>query len=93
MAKKVDVGVVAEIKKLLEQDKLVIGADETIKGLRAGKVKRVFLSSNASPETKANVERFCSVNQIDCVELEQSSEEAGTLCKKPFAVSVIGVSA
>lgn len=91
MAKKVDVGVVAEIKKLLEQDKLVIGADETIKGLRAGKVKRVFLSSNVSTEVKADVARFCSISNIDCVELEQSSEEAGTLCKKPFAVSVIGV--
>jgi large subunit ribosomal protein L30e len=93
MAKKVETGVVAEIKKLLEQDKLVFGADETLKGLRAGKIKRVFLSSNASPETKASVERFCSINQVDCVEMDQSSEEIGTLCKKPFAVSVIGVSA
>lgn len=93
MAKKVETGVVAEIKKLFEQDKLVIGTDETLKGIRAGKIKRVFLSSNASPETKASIERFCSINQVDSVEIDQSSEEVGTLCKKPFAVSVIGVSA
>ncbi len=90
MAKKVETGVVAEIKKLLESDKLILGVDETIKGLRAGKVKKVFMSSNASPESKASVERFCSMSDVDCVEMTETSDEVGTLCKKPFAVSVIG---
>jgi len=90
MAKKVETGVVAEIKKLLEGDKVILGADETMKGLRAGKVKKVFVSSNVKPETKLSIERYCSMNSVDCVEMTETSEEVGTLCKKPFAVSVIG---
>lgn len=91
MAKKVETGVVEELKKLLDAGKLVIGEDETLKSLRSGKVRKVFVSSNASEASVLSLERYCALNDIDLVRLDKSSDETGTLCKRPFAVSVIGV--
>ena len=92
MAKAVsDVSV--DLKKTLASGKLVMGADETIKLLRQGKLKRVFVASNCAPLVKSDLEQLCKTGNIDLVELGKSNEEIGILCKKPFAVSVVGVMA
>lgn len=82
---------VSEVKKLMSASKLVLGSDETVKLLRQGKLVRVFISTNCSPQMKSDLERACGIAEIDVVELNQTSEEIGVLCKKPFAVSVVGV--
>ncbi|RMD58659.1 50S ribosomal protein L30 [Candidatus Woesearchaeota archaeon] len=91
MAKKEVAPVVAELQKLLAEGKLVFGAERTLKLLREGKVRKVFLASNCKQSVKEDVERFCEVGSIDCVALEQSGEEVGTLCRKPFSIAVVGV--
>ncbi len=83
--------VVSEVKKLMTASKLVFGAGETVKLLRQGRLARVYLSTNCSPQAKSDIEHACKIVGIDVVELNQSSEEIGVLCKKPFAISVIGV--
>jgi large subunit ribosomal protein L30e len=81
----------AEVKKLMGASRLVLGADETLKLLRQGKLARVFISTNCSPQIRADLEHACKVAGIDVVELNQTSDEIGVLCKKPFAISVVGV--
>ncbi len=93
MVKKVVAEIVSELKKVLESKKAVLGADVTVKMLRQGKIKKVYLSSNCEPESKADIEQLCKVGNVECVELVQSNDEIGVICKKPFAVSVVGVSA
>jgi len=93
MVKKVVADIVAELKKLLAANKAVLGTDETVKLLRQGKIKKVFLASNCNPQVKEDVEQFCKVGSVECVELTQSNEEIGVLCKKPFAISIVGVTA
>jgi len=90
MAKVVaDVG--AELKKLLAGEKLVLGAEVTLKLLRQGKLKKVFLASNCSPQVRDNIGRYCKVGNVECVDFSQTNEEIGVICKKPFAISVVGV--
>ncbi len=91
MAKKEVSPVVAELQKLLANNKLVFGTQQTLKLLREGKAKKVFLMSNCKPSVKKDVEKYCGLNNVECVELSQTGEEAGTLCRKPFSISVIGV--
>ena len=81
---------VSEVKKLMVASKLVLGADETLKLLRQGRLARVYLSTKCSPQVKSDIELACKTAGIDVVELNQSSEEIGVLCKKPFAISVVG---
>ena len=93
MAKEVLTGAVADLKKLLAANKLVIGTDETLKGLRKGKIKKVFLSSNVEAQVKGDVENLGRLGEVEIVQLDKTNEEIGVLCKKPFAISIVGVTA
>ncbi len=90
MAKAVVEGV-SEVKRLMGASKLVLGADVTMKLLRQGKLARVFVSTNCSPQMRSDLDKACGLAGIDVVELNQTSDEIGVLCKKPFAISVVGV--
>ena len=82
---------VVEIKKLLGSEKLVIGTDEVLKNLRNGKVQKVFLSSNCNTSTKDDVKHFADFSDAEVIELEIPNDELGTICKKPFSVSILAL--
>jgi len=83
--------VIDEIRKLLNTDKIVIGTERTLKLLRKGEVGKVFVSRNAEPEAKKDLEYYKKVGGVEVNLLEVNNEELGTICGKPFLVSVIGV--
>ncbi len=80
-----------EIRKLLSTDKVVIGAERSLKLLRKGELEKAFVSSNAEPELKKDLDYYKKVGGIDVISLDVNNEELGTICGKPFLVSVIGV--
>ena len=43
----------AEIKKLIDENKAVIGTDRSISMLKLGEISRVYLSSNVPDKVKA----------------------------------------
>ncbi len=81
-----------EIKKNLEQKKLVIGTETTIKSMRRGKLSKVYLTSNCPVSVRDDMQRYAKLAAVEVVELGLSNEELGILCKKPFSISVIGLS-
>ena len=83
--------VIAEIKKLLESEKLIIGAEETLKSLRAGTLEKVFLATNPKVSVQEDIERYAQLANVEVVATEVSNDELGTLCRKPFPISVIGL--
>ncbi|MBU2560820.1 MAG: ribosomal L7Ae/L30e/S12e/Gadd45 family protein [Nanoarchaeota archaeon] len=83
--------VVAEIKKLLKEKKLVIGKDETLKGLRQGKFAKIFLASNCSDELKGDIGHYASIAGVEVVETSIQNTELGDICKKPFSIAVISL--
>ncbi len=83
----------AELKKLQAANKLVVGKEETLKLLRQGKAGKVFLASNCDPKVREDISQYCKLGNVEIVELSQSNDEVGVLCRKPFAISVVGVEA
>ncbi|MBW2972693.1 ribosomal L7Ae/L30e/S12e/Gadd45 family protein [Candidatus Woesearchaeota archaeon] len=83
--------IVAEIKKLLKEDKLVIGKDETLKGLRTGKFVKVFLSANCPAVLKEDIEHYASLAGVEVVDTGLQNVELGDICKKPFSIAAIGL--
>ena len=79
-----------DLKKALIANKLIFGTEETMKKLRLGKITKVYLSSNVDQTTKTDVTRICTLTNIPCIELTQTNDEIGVLCKKSFAISVVG---
>ncbi len=81
----------AEIRKLMADKRLVLGTAQVEKLVRQGKLAKVYLSSNCPPNVKADLTKFCGLAGIECQDIGVSNEELGVWCKKPFAISVVGV--
>lgn len=84
--------VLKQLKKDIEQKKVVIGAQRTLKLLRQGKIVRIILAKNCPPLVKEDLTHYTeNIGGFELVELDVPNEELGVLCKKPFLISVVGV--
>ena len=81
---------VKEIKDSLEKGNIVIGLKETIKGLKLKKISQVFICNNCPENIQGDLERYSKIAEIKLEVLNQSNEDLGVLCKKPFSISVLG---
>lgn len=79
------------IKKVMETGNVVIGTKETIKCMRLGKVATVYVTSNCPNGVNKDLAHYSSISGTAVVQLEQPNDELGIICKKPFAISVLGV--
>ncbi len=82
----------SEIRKLLLAGKLVVGAKQALAGLRKGTIVRVFVASNCEKNIRKSLERYVGLSKIELVDTGIPNDELGILCKKQFAISVLGVS-
>ena len=83
--------IIAEIKKLIKEEKLVIGKDEVLKGLRTGKFEKVFVAENCPAELLEDLEKYAPMSGIEIVKTGVNNVELGDVCKKPFAIAVLGL--
>lgn len=91
MAEKyVDSGI-RDLKGYLKSDKVVLGTEKTLKLLKQGAVQKVFLSSNCPDDVKKDIEYYAKLAEASLVYLKQPNDELGTLCKKPYPVSVLSI--
>ena len=86
--KEMDIGF-GDLKKLLKTDKVVLGTQRTLKLLKVGSATNVFLSSNCPDDIKKDIEYYAKLAGVPIIYLKQPNDELGTLCKKPYAVSVL----
>jgi len=82
-----------EIKKGLKDKKAVIGTARSLKALKLGKVKKVFITSNCPASVKKDIKYYAKLSNVEVVQLKQPNDELGALCKKPFSISVISLGA
>ena len=79
---------VQEIRKLLKEDRIVIGTDIGLKNLKLGKVEKIFLASNYDNK---EIKDLAKISKVDVVVVKQANDDLGTLCRKPFAISMLSV--
>jgi len=80
-----------DIKKLLKSKNLVIGTGKTIKKLKLGKLSVVYLSSNCPKNIREDIKYYSGLSGTNVVEIEETNEDIGVACKKPFFISVVSV--
>jgi len=80
-----------EINKAMEEGKLVIGKERTVKYLKNGKVKTVILASNVPKDILIEIEHNAKISKADVVRYEGNNKELGALCRKPFLVTVVSI--
>jgi large subunit ribosomal protein L30e len=82
-------GNIDDIKKMIKEGKVIIGTSRTIKALKLGKTEKVFLTSNCPEDAKENIEYYAELGKVKVIKLKQPGVELGTICKKPFPISVL----
>lgn len=82
---------ISEIKKLLKQKNIIIGTERTLKNLKLGKIKNIYLSSNCSEKISKDINYYSKLSKVPVVKLKYPNDELGILCKKPFPISVLSV--
>ncbi|MEK6903080.1 MAG: ribosomal L7Ae/L30e/S12e/Gadd45 family protein [Nanoarchaeota archaeon] len=79
----------AQVRKALTEEKVTFGTRETLKNMKRGKVKKIFLASNCPAEVRESVEAYKKLAKVEVVQLEEPSDELMLICKKNFPVTVL----
>lgn len=80
---------IEELRKDLKTKKPVFGSDKAIKELKTGKLNKIYLSSNCREDVKRDITHYAKLSDVKVIELEETNEDLGVICKKPFNISVI----
>ncbi len=91
MAKNSTNEVITDIRKSLENKRLVLGTDRTLKNLKLGKLETIYITLNCPDDIKADLEHYSKIAKIKIVQLDIPNDELGTMCKKPFSISMAGL--
>ena len=82
---------ITEIKKLLKENQLIIGKDETMKGLRKGTIEKVFLAKICPEGAKEEIEHYAAIASVEVVVVELENSELKEVCKRPHNIAIISV--
>ena len=80
---------IAQLRKSLAAGKCVFGTQQTMKNLKTGKVKKIYLASNCPPTTKRDIETYKEMVKVEIIQLNEPSDELMLICKKNFPVTVL----
>ena len=64
--------------KAIGNKKLVIGTKSTIKALKSGIPKEVFVTKNCPEDIKSRIKNYSSELNIPCTELEETNDNSST---------------
>jgi ribosomal protein L30E len=80
-----------QLRKLIEEKKITIGTQATTKALHTEGLKRILVANNASQTTMQALTRAKGMTGIEVETLNVPNDQLGTMCKKPFSISVLGI--
>ena len=80
---------VAKLREALKSQKITYGTRETLRNLKLGKTKVVFLSKDCEEHTKKSLQYYSGLSKIDLIPIDQGSKEIAQLCKRNYPVSVL----
>ncbi len=80
---------VAKLREALKSQKITYGTRETLRNVKLGKTKTVFLSKDCEESTRKSLRYYSALEKIDIIALDQGSKDIAQLCKKNYPVSVL----
>ncbi len=77
---------IAKLKKALKEQKVIFGTQRTLKNIKIGYTKVVFLASNCQETIKKEIKSY---KNIEIIELKIPNDEVAMICKRPHNISVL----
>jgi len=78
-----------DLKKALSEGKVIFGTERTLKAIKSGEVKNIYLSKDCKEETKEDIIYYSNIKKLNIKNLEIPASELGMICKKQFSVAVL----
>ena len=76
-----------QLKADLKKSTPFYGVEVTLKKLRKGELRKIYLSTNC--KDKETIHSLAKKTGIQVVELQENNAEIGVICKKPFSISAL----
>ncbi|MBS7619188.1 50S ribosomal protein L30e [Candidatus Bathyarchaeota archaeon] len=78
-----------ELRMALTTGKVYLGSKMALKELKRGRARVAIVSSNCPEDVKMKISQYSKLLNIPLLTHSKNSVDLGTLCGKPFPVSVI----
>jgi large subunit ribosomal protein L30e len=82
---------IKDIKDSLKNKTAIIGTENSMKMLKSGKVKVIYVTSNIPADVEASVMQYSKIAGIEAIKISMPNDELGMICKKPFPISVLSI--
>ncbi len=82
---------ITDIKKGIKEKKAVVGTKQVLKSLKLGQLQKVFITINCPETVKRDIEHYIKMAKCDVEFLNVPNDELGVICKKQYAISVLGL--
>ena len=79
------------IRVAVDTGKVILGSNKSIQAIKLGNGELVVLAANAPKTLKEDVDVYSKLSEIPVHVFDGSSVELGSVCGKPFTVSVLVV--
>lgn len=80
-----------EIRLAVDTGKVTIGHRETLRAVKNKEVKLVVVANNCPKELKEDLVYYARVMDVPFFEFEGTSLELGSVCGKPYVISMLGI--
>ncbi len=82
---------ISDIKKNIKEKNAIIGTKQVLKSLKLGQLQKVFLTSNCPESVKKDIDHYIKMAKCEVEFLNVPNDELGVICKKQYAISVLGL--
>ncbi len=80
-----------EIRRAVDTGKVTFGNQQAEKSVLKGVAKLIIISGNAQSQLKERIKQVCMVSKVPVYEFKGSGLQLGSVCGKPFVVSVLSI--
>ena len=85
----VKIDISKEIRRAVDTGKVLFGTKMSEKSLKNGSGKLIIIANNTPELTKGKLLSFAEIGNIPSYIFEESGIELGSVCGKPFPISVM----
>jgi large subunit ribosomal protein L30e len=81
----------AALRLAVESGKVEFGSRRGLKAILLGKAKLFVVCENTPADVLDKVKNYCKISDIPLINFDGSTMELGSVCGKPYPVSVLSV--
>jgi large subunit ribosomal protein L30e len=81
----------AALRLAVESGKVEFGSRRGLKAILLGKAKLFVVCENTPADVLGKVKNYCKISNVPLISFDGSTMELGSVCGKPYPVSVLSV--